>query len=754
MKPSHDLLVIVIALSLGLSLAAVAQPRPLRAGRPDFPPPAASSGTLAQRVANDAGSTNAPLLFCIGMHIEPFGTAPSKFAISDSERPQPRPGAFRNQPPGRPSPGGKMPMPDYHTEFFFNKHIEDIRTVVSLVEKNGGKLTVQAQTPFTTLLAGGKGTLFAELEEHGHEVALHFHEDAHLGRNGGSLPVETWRQVMQEEVDWIRKAGATRVRYWSGGNLYPGVLDAAAKAGLNVMSDYKNPRTQKDDERLLSVQPWRPAAGPVEGDLAAFAVHGPDGKIIYLPNGVFERVDHSAMRRSANTGGDYPYFDALTRGLELSLKAARPDRVNVFHITVHAGEFRGGRGEVSRPFAVIDDWLAQVVVPLVKAGKVRWATFSQMAAAFQSWEKTHSDVDPRSESTRGSAAVETSGQAVPATPPTLRNPAAPFITFVVNAHDWGHLDESAATIHRLIGIFEKHKVRGEFYLTAQITEAHARKHPEVIRRLKESGMTLSYHVRAPHPLWPGFSESLRGLDDQALASTVRDYETYQLDLRTGKLNRGQPGGYAYVAQVFGGKPVAVGASDENPRVKEAALRNYAALGAQMAVIYHENGTDPDQPFDYRAGLLARPSDFSITRFALPGNPRGVFWWNMLDTPRAAEFDPMPLLKKQLAEWKGPRPPFITCLIHENDFCRGDGPGWNNIYFEGQGGAARPRKAPYDLNAPDRSRQRSAESRDAIFRKYEELVAFAAQNLRAVTSADIVALAKQAKATPRSDAPSR
>ena len=110
---------------------------------------------------------------------------------------------------------------------------------------------------------------------------------------------------------------------------------------------------------------------------------------------------------------------------------------------------------------------------------------------------------------------------------------------------------------------------------------------------------------------------------------------------------------------------------------------------------------------------------------------------------------MPLLKRQLAEWKVPRLPFITCLIHENDFCRGDGPGWNNIYFEGQGGAARPRKAPYDLNAPDRSRPRNTPSRDAIFNKYEELVAFAAQNLRVVTSEDIVMLAEESKATPRS-----
>jgi hypothetical protein len=152
------------------------------------------------------------------------------------------------------------------------------------------------------------------------------------------------------------------------------------------MSDYKNPRTQRDDERLLAVNPWRPAAGPQETDLAGFARHSATGPVIYLPNGVFERVDHTAMRRAADLGGDYPYFDSLTRGLELSLRAARADRVNVFHITVHAGEFRGGP-QAERPFAVLDDWLDAVVAPAVRAGKIRWATFSEMAAAYTAREQ-------------------------------------------------------------------------------------------------------------------------------------------------------------------------------------------------------------------------------------------------------------------------------------------------------------------------------------------------------------------------------
>jgi hypothetical protein len=163
---------------------------------------------------------------------------------------------------------------------------------------------------------------------------------------------------------------------------------------LDIMSDFKNPRTQRDDERLLAVNPWRPAEGPSAADLAGFARHQAASPIIYLPNGVFERRDHSAMRRSVDLGGDYPYFDALTRGLEMSLRAARSDRVNVFHITVHAGEFRGGP-QTARPFAVIDDWLREVVAPAVQAGKIRWATFSEMADAFQAREKANPGVPPR-----------------------------------------------------------------------------------------------------------------------------------------------------------------------------------------------------------------------------------------------------------------------------------------------------------------------------------------------------------------------
>ncbi|MCX6908087.1 MAG: hypothetical protein NTY01_08595 [Verrucomicrobia bacterium] len=949
-----------------------------------------------------AAEPDAPLLFCIGVHVEPMGATPSALVGDGARRLPPRPG------------------PDYNREPFFRRHVADLQALAAIAEKHGGKMTVQAQTPFTSMSVKTGERILAGFEKRGHEIALHFHEDTHLGRNGGSLPAGTWTAVMKEEIEWIKKAGATRVRYWSGGNLYLKVLNAAAGAGLDVMSDHKNPRVQRTFPELLSIHPWRPAGGPTADDIAAFAKHDPTGKIIYLPDGIFTRTDFNSMRRTEFAGSDAKYFDFLADSLRASLKAARADRVNVFHITVHAGEFRGGP-DAEKPFGVIDRWLTDAVDPLVKAGKVKWATFSEMADAFCAWENKNPGVDPRAaakvvtapastvaEPPKGGTpnqfsrrdlavtnptsdarlwaqavfpadasaqkrypavvfvhggmsygsqpmhAMEAEGIAragfvvvnfdpdgrgksegwenwngkvhqdglhavlkavaaldivdasnvgvvssslglamaagtlgrYPNDPPvkyfidiegptdrfyitknddpgfgrlfggrttadadwwvereavrTIPNMLCPYlrlqwesdhvhgpnkghaidiinaatntkhggkgkspwtrvngpenepnrtyaidkppkwfsgrqgrgqagstlqwiremadankpadkasnhesrvtnhasITFAVNTHDWPHLDESAATVLRLVAIFERNKVRGDFYFTPQIVEHYEQKRPDVIQRLKQSGMCISYHVRPPHPTYGGFEGRLRDLDDAALAKTLRDYETYRLDPATGELQRNKPGGYTYVAKVFGRKPVVVSPQCRDPRIRAAALKVYAELGAKMVVAYHESGTKLEQPFEWVQGLLARPSDFSITRWGVGGRQE-VFWWNMLDAPNAAEFNPTERLKNQLAAWKGSRPPFITALIHENDFSR-SGTGWSGIYLDGEGRNSRPKQPPFDLNAPDPSRPRTAEARERIWKTYEAMVAHAAANLRVVTSEDIVAMA--------------
>lgn len=317
-----------------------------------------------------------------------------------------------------------------------------------------------------------------------------------------------------------------------------------------------------------------------------------------------------------------------------------------------------------------------------------------------------------------------------------------YITFVINVHDWTHPSESADILLRLVELFEKYGVRGDFYFTPEITRVLAENHPEVIERFRNSNMTISYHIRPPHPLYAGFNAPLKNLDDTALYQTILDYETYALDLRTGQLDRSRPGGYTYVAQNFGRNPVVASAPTNDLRIQSVGQKVYASLGAQMTVLYHESGTKLDQPFEYVNGLLVRPSDFSVTRTTqIDGSDN--FWWNYMSKPDAAKYNPTTMLQSQLAEWNSHnygRAPFITALIHENNFYR-RGEGWSSIYYEMIGGQrGSPLPAPWDLSAPDPTKPRTEAEKAAIWQAYEELVAYAAAHLNVVTSEDVVSMA--------------
>ena len=312
------------------------------------------------------------LLFGIGMHIEPFGATPSELVGSNL--------------PGFTHKG------DYHEQAFFDRHVQDIWTVAGIIEDYGGRMTVQAQTPFTQVAIDTNNTILSVLAVNGHEIALHFHEGIHLWKDFEQLPVETWCAVMKEEIELVRLAsGVEQINYWSGGNLYPEIFEAADCAGLDVNSDWKNPNTQTTPLELTGIHPWRPSGGTDGNDLSLIAQHDPHGKIVFLPEGQFGREDFASMRRSRAPDGDQAYFDFLKQSLYASLAAAQPGQVNVFHFTIHPGEFRGNP---DHPFETIERFLKDVVDPLVANGQIRWATFSEMAEAYRNWEQAHPGLDP------------------------------------------------------------------------------------------------------------------------------------------------------------------------------------------------------------------------------------------------------------------------------------------------------------------------------------------------------------------------
>jgi len=335
------LIILSLACNLGVNVPAQNQPAETAANSP---------------VTNDAGKP--VLLFTIGMHIEPLGET---------------------------AQGVQSGKGDYHQPAFFEKHVQDILAVTQIVEAHGGRMTIQAQSPFTTVAIESGNTILADLAARGHEMSLHFHEDAHLGKNDESLSVKQWCDVMKQEISLITQAsGVTDIRYWSGGNLYVDIYDAAQCAGLDVNSDWKNPQLQETPLEFVGVNPWRPSGGTDGVNLTAFTQHDPNGAVVFLPEGQYDKSNFASMRRSDNAGSDEAYFEFLKESLYASLEAAQAGKTNVFHFTVHPGEFRG---DPQHPFDVIEKFLIEVVDPLVASGDVQWAAFSEMADAYIATEK-------------------------------------------------------------------------------------------------------------------------------------------------------------------------------------------------------------------------------------------------------------------------------------------------------------------------------------------------------------------------------
>ncbi len=304
----------------------------------------------------ELGSPITPLYFAIGVHIEPHR--------------------------------------EYLDEQRYRLDRERLLKLAELVERHGGRLTIQAQSPFTTEALQLGDQLFRELAEQGHELALHFHEDAHLpGANG--RPVGDWVAALRREIGLIERLSGRPVETWSGGNLYRHLFEAAAQAGLKVNINYKDPRTQGIDPRFLILTPWRPAGAE---SIEARTSHDPAGPIIYIPSGVWPA--HCPGAEAVPHPYNYAALDYVTVALRSSLNALAEGKVNTFIATVHPGDFAGPEDD-EQELAVWEEWLTKVIDPLAASGRLRWGTTSEMARAFESWEAAQVQAQLRQEAGAG-----------------------------------------------------------------------------------------------------------------------------------------------------------------------------------------------------------------------------------------------------------------------------------------------------------------------------------------------------------------
>jgi hypothetical protein len=319
--------------------------------------------------------------------------------------------------------------------------------------------------------------------------------------------------------------------------------------------------------------------------------------------------------------------------------------------------------------------------------------------------------------------------ALPFLPRAEAESAKAYVQFCINVHDWGHASESGELMTRLATMFNKYKVKGDFYVNGFMADKF-QDNSSAVAAIKSQ--TLSYAIRPPHPLYNGFNGVLAGLSGDELEQKIKDYETYAIDMKTGKLNRDKPGGFALSKQVFGTTPTACTALIKDGTIKKAAMKVYKDMGAKVVVAFHEEESDKDNPWEKKGDMIVRPSNIGLTKFT-----DGKQWWNTVAQGEGG--DPLTELKSRLNGWNGGTP-FVTALIHDNNFYRFGPESWTMMYFQDKGKNT-PATTPYDTSAKDLSRARTTKEQNAIWSAYEELVDWAAQNCKVVTSADLVRMYK-------------
>ncbi|MBU0530921.1 hypothetical protein KKG31_09030 [Patescibacteria group bacterium] len=273
----------------------------------------------------------------------------------------------------------------------FQTSATNLKQLTRLLAEYGGAPVVEVSKKFIEYAVEFNDDSLAAVLDAGGGVTLHLHEDyvipSYLGQDfqgvsrgqtiAENASPDVWRAALIEYKDDVEAYIGRPVTGFSGGPWMPDKLEILSELGIEYTLGYKDTQTRLVPADLLVVNPWRPAGLNSADDIAAY---DPDGPIIYLPPGV--KPAHCREPDNLPTPFSYASFDYLTSVLNATLAAADPDKVNVFYFVIHPWDFTG-----PEDFALWQDWLDRVLSPALADGRVRFATFDEVAASYEAWEK-------------------------------------------------------------------------------------------------------------------------------------------------------------------------------------------------------------------------------------------------------------------------------------------------------------------------------------------------------------------------------
>jgi hypothetical protein len=286
-----------------------------------------------------------------------------------------------------------------------------------------------------------------------------------------------------------------------------------------------------------------------------------------------------------------------------------------------------------------------------------------------------------------------------AAPPLTKLENLVYVEFILNTHDWVFLDNSIATVNKVIDLHEKYNVPVEIYLTDPMIRMYVSKSPALVERLKTSSVvSISHHVRPPAPYYSGYDwYGLDKLTDTDLKTLLTSYEEHAIDLKTGLPSASEAGGYEFLKKTIGYAPYVVTMSAGTSKVAKTLADIYKSKGALFTLTHSEKGTAWGETSN---GLLMRPETVEVKAYEIKDD---------------VDFEAK-ILNPAMEKVGTTRPAFMNLKWHEDNFYTSGTP-WGNVYYS-DARAKTMKPPPYDTTAYEPVTKKTETEKATQLKRYE------------------------------------
>jgi hypothetical protein len=167
-----------------------------------------------------------------------------------------------------------------------------------------------------------------------------------------------------------------------------------------------------------------------------------------------------------------------------------------------------------------------------------------------------------------------------------------FTQFVINVHDFVNWQKSLATVFYIVYFHAEYGIPVHLYITDMVlqkwVDAYGEGDIAALIAFDPELVSVSYHNRAPYPYdngtyWVDWSGWFTGTSQNYQELAIALYEVLKINVETGYVDTGLPGGFAYLKDVAGYAPYVAAGANGSSTTQRAAASVYGYLGAQFTV---------------------------------------------------------------------------------------------------------------------------------------------------------------------------